>query len=333
MGSLKYMAPGRIKFNEYLIVETPLQLLNAIEAKNYFKLGNNHLLVLFGTTGYDPDLFKLLIRECDWDEVHYIIFYNNTMKFESKLLGQRISEKVRGWGYDHQQYLNRKMLNGIARSFSKCKNIFLGNYLKGYVKYMRHFANALEHENLYLLDDGTDALIINSERKNRNLRENHPKEAGSYLFRLKTKLSKRLIEWNDEDAERVIFFTVYDMDVGNNDQLIRNEYKFLRGNMARVMPSDEVFFLGQPLVDDRCMKDDIYFDYLRKIKRYFTDEKFVYIPHPRESFKIVSEIKESLGFDVKKFNVPIVIRKLAWAINRKYWLRFFVLHFRTVSLY
>jgi len=287
------------------LIETPLQLLNAIEAKNYFKLANNHLLVFVETTGYDSELFKLLVCEDDWDEVRFINLYNKKIEFKSKLLGHRISEKVQGWGYDYQQFLNRNKLDGIVHSFGRCKNIFLGNYLRDYIKYMRHFANTLEHEHLYILDDGTDALLINNERKDRSLRKDHTGGSGSYISRLKAKLRKSLIEWNDKDADKIIFFTAYDMDVGYNDHLVRNEYKYLREKAASVVISDNVFFLGQPLVDDLYMKNEVYFDYLRKIKRYFADEKLVYIPHPRESVEIVGKIKEYLDLDIKRFNVPI----------------------------
>lgn len=289
------------------LIETPLQLLNAIEAKNYFKLFNNHLLVRLGEG--PQETLKSLVLERDWDGVHYITFYNKTMKFEFGLLGQRISKRIQGYCYDYQQYLNRKKLDSIAISLGRAKNIFLGNYIgnrKLYdVIYMRHFANTLKHDKLYILDDGTDIMQVNEERKNVRLRNESPKGSDSFFSRLKEMYRKNFIDWNHSDADSVTFFSAYDMNVGSNDYLIRNEYKYLRKIAAKVNPSDEIFFLGQWLIGDRYMREEYYLDYLRKVKEYFAGEKLVYIPHPRESFNIINKIKESLGLEIKQFNVPI----------------------------
>jgi len=289
------------------LIETSLQLLNAIEAKNDFKLVNNHLIVRLGEG--PQETLKSLVLEHDWDGVHYFIFSNKTMTFESALLGQRISKRIRGYCYDYQQYLNRKMLDGIAISLGRAENIFLGNYIgnrKIYdVIYMRHFANTLKHEKLYIMDDGTDIMQVNEERKNVRLRDESPKGSDSFFLRLKEMYRKYCIDWNDKGADRVTFFSAYDMNVGSNDFLIRNEYKYLRKIAAEVNPSDEVFFLGQWLIEDRYIREEYYLDYLRKVKEYFTGEKLVYIPHPRESSNMINKIKESLGLEIKQFNVPI----------------------------
>ncbi|MCI0563606.1 MAG: alpha-2,8-polysialyltransferase family protein [Nitrososphaera sp.] len=283
------------------LVETPLQLLNAIEAKNYFRLTNNHLVVHVGGTGFPPESLYLLIHERDWDGVHHLLFYNKKIEVASRLLGPRLSAKIQGYCYDIQQALNKRKLNSIAGSFTGAKNIFLGNYLSGCQLYMRHFANTLEHESLYLLDDGTDVLLINTDRRNKS----HPKNSGSRHSRLKTKLRKNMVEWNDKDADRVTFFTAYSVDVTSNDRVIRNEYTFLREIAASSAPSNEVFFLGQSLVEDKYVMEEYYLDYLRKIKKYFTGINVLYIPHPRQSIKMIDSIRDSLGLEIKQFSFPI----------------------------
>ncbi|KAB0666493.1 hypothetical protein F6V25_03475 [Oryzomonas japonica] len=288
------------------LIETPLQLLNAIEAKNCFGLLNNCLIVRLDTNCY-REIFKRLIDEREWDCVQYITFHNKTITLASKLLGQRVSDKIRGFCYDYQQYLNRKKLDDIALSLGKVKNAYLGNYMKSLydMKYMYHFANTLAYENLYILDDGTDTLLISDERKNICSEKESPEKLGSWFLRLKATLRKTFIDWNDKDADMVTFFSAYDIEVGNGDRLIRNEYTYLREIATHTEPSDEVFFLGQWLVEDGYMKEDLYLDYLTKVKDYFANERLFYIPHPRESVTMINKIKESLGFNIRRFDVPI----------------------------
>ncbi|KAA0890499.1 hypothetical protein [Oryzomonas rubra] len=294
----------RNPYGNVFLIESPLQLLNAMEAKKYFALVNNHLVVRLGV-GFSQELFKRLIGADDWDSLCFFTLDNKTMDFESRLLGKSISNKIRGFRCDCQQYLNRKKLDNIVTSFGRVKNIFLGNYLAGWKQYMRHFANTLPHETLYILDDGTDVIKINDERKNYLLRKACPKESDSSFWGLRQMWRQSCIRWDDKDANNINFFTAYGIEVGKGDCLIRNEYTYLREMVTRAMPSDEVFFLGQCLVEDGYIKEELYLEYLKKIKAYFAGENLFYIPHPRESIEMIDKIKGYLGFEIKCFNGPI----------------------------
>ncbi|KAB0668520.1 hypothetical protein F6V30_15570 [Oryzomonas sagensis] len=294
----------RTPYGNVFLIESPLQLLNAMEAKKYFELVNNHLVVRLGV-GFSQELFERLAGADDWDSLCFFALDNNTMDFESRFLGKTISNRIRGFRYDYQQYQNRKKLDNIATSFGRVKNIFLGNYLAEWKQYMRHFANTLPHETLYIIDDGTDVIKINDERKNYLLRKACPKEAGSILGGLRRMWRQSYIEWNDNDAGTINFFSAYDIEVGTGDRLIRNKYDYLREMVTRALPSDEVFFLGQCLVEDGYIKKELYLEYLKKIKSYFAGEKMFYIPHPRESIEMIDKIKGCLGFEVKCFDGPI----------------------------
>ena len=289
------------------LIETPLQLLNAIEAKNYFKLENNHLVVRLGEG--PPERLKELIAEHDWNAVHYFKFYYPPFpsEFVSSLLGQRISEYVSTYFYYYYKYINRKKIDNIINSLGSATNIFLGNYMTSIysMKHMRHFANTLKHDRLFILDDGTDVIRINDDRRNAPARKPNLNRSGSYISRLKAMLRDSLIEWNDRDADNVTFFSAYDIDVRDSDRLVKNEYRHLRGITKRAVPSDEVFFVGQWMVEIGYMKEELYLEYLNKVKNYFVNEKIVYVPHPRESSSMIKKINECLGFTIKRFNVPI----------------------------
>lgn len=290
--------------NVYLI-ETPLQLLNAIEAKNYFELKNNHLIIHYGIAPRGN--VEQLIVDSDWDKVHDFTFVYYNVDFKSRILGNAISNRIVGYHYDYQLYLSRKKFDDFALSIGKVDNLFLGNYMKSLYecKHMYHLANILNFDYLYILDDGTDVLQINDDRKNACLDDAYPKKPDSFLSRLKAAFRETFIEWNVKDADKVTFFSAYDMDVKNGDRLVKNTYKHLRELSINAAPSNDVFFLGQWLVESDYMEEGFYLEYLRKVRNYFIDDKVVYIPHPRESIKMVTKISDTLGFKIRKFEFPI----------------------------
>jgi hypothetical protein len=286
------------------IVETPLQLLNAIEARHFFNFKNNQLIIRVGGTGFPQMMLKSMVDDNHWDRVTYFSFNNKDIQFKSNLLGGKCSNLINGYMYDYQKSTNRRMINNISFSVGKIDNIFLGNYLFGKQLYMRHFANTSEHKKTYLLDDGTDVLLINNYRARKTSESesdlNISKQSG-----LKWILRNILFDWDNTEADSVIFFSAYDIDVGNNDKLIRNEYKYIRSNIEKGTTNDCVYFLGQCMVQDNCMKEEVYFEYLKKVCMYFHDKTIYYIPHPRESENIIRRISESIGMKVRKFDVPI----------------------------
>jgi hypothetical protein len=257
---------------------------------------------------HSPERLKVLVVEHDWNRVYYITVANYPIPtFESAFLGPRISEQVRGFIYDYHKYLDKKEVDNIVKILGSATNLFLGDYMRSVyqVPHMYHFANTLKHERLFLLDDGTNVNTINDDRRIAFPIESNSNGPGSYLYRLKKMLRDRLIEWNDKAADSVTFFSAYDINVQDGDFLIKNEYKYLRSLTKNAAPSDEVFFLGQCMVEGGYMTEEVYLEYLNKINDYFAHEKMIYIPHPRESAHMIGKIREYPGLTIKSFNVPI----------------------------
>jgi hypothetical protein len=293
--------------NVFMVV-TPLQILNAIEAKNYFKLENNYLVVHLGGS-YAPEKIKGMIVEHDWSGVYYFkLDHYPPSTFESTLLGPHISKDVRVYIDYYHKCLDRRKVDKIANALGSAKNLFLGDYMRSVYdcSYMRHFANTLKHDRLFLLDDGTSTIIINEERKNRLVKRPDVNSPGSYVSLLKRRIRDSLIEWNDKDADSITFFSAYDIKVLDNDYLIKNEYKHMRECAGRAVPSDEVYFLGEAM-NESWMSEAAYLEYVNKVKNYFAYDKLIYFPHPREPMSRTKKINEELGIATKAINVPIEV--------------------------
>jgi|CXWL01.1.fsa_nt_gi hypothetical protein len=283
------------------VVETPLQLLNAIEAKQVLQLTNNHLVVRMGGTGFSPNGLKALVGISPWDGVHYLEFKNATMEWKSQFFGLRLLGRLQSCAYDFQQIINRHKVDRLAAKFAGAKRIFLGNYLRGFQSYMRHFANRAGYEQLFLLDDGTDVLLICEAR--REVHDSNPEiEPG---VRLKDRLRRYLVDWDETEAESVTFFTAYELQPPSRDRVIQNKYQYLRDAAANSTRSDEVYFLGQSLVEDGYVGLDFYVHQLRAIKNYYKEGQLIYIPHPRQATWLMKKIEEAVGIQVRPCTLPI----------------------------
>ena len=294
--------------NAFLIA-SPLQLLNAIEAKHFFKFKNNHLIIILGL-GYakEDEVYEQMIFREDWDKVHYVTICIDTFVLQSRFLGERLSKKIEIYWNAYKKHLNRRKLDKIAKTLSAVDNIILGNYLEYGELYFRHFANKLDHKNLYLVDDGTDVLQVNDERRNKVSADQLLQQSIDNLSlwkRMKRNVRKTFVEWNASEDDKVIFFTAYDIDVREGDQVVRNEYCHLRARVAHDVQSDDVLFLGQCLIEDKWIEKKVYFEHLRKVRSYFSGKELFYIPHPREFPETVSHVENVLGFKILRTDVPI----------------------------
>lgn len=269
--------------NVFLVL-SPLQLLNALEAKAHFGTQDNILVVLRHTTqGYPISMFKRVVNEADWKEVHYFSTYEE----------ERVA-RLKKYHWVYLSWLQQRRLTRFAKTLGRVDGLFAGSYLEFTV---RHFCNALPHKTLYVLDSGTDTFLVNKARG---------KTSFEATPSWRTWLVNRLIGTRDHQAERVTFFTVYGaLDVRAGDQLVQNHYHTFRERISVTTAGNEVWFLGEPLVINGYFGEAVYLDYLERIRRFYADKHFVYLPHSREQEADVQRISERLGCEVRRYGLPV----------------------------
>jgi hypothetical protein len=284
-------------------------MLNAIEAAHSLRLTNNHLII-FKDDGPAREAFRPMIGLKDWASVQFLASSIVSRESELKFLTRCRNEFVCVW---YRRYLHFRRLRRVARvinAFKEADNLFLGHYWPDHKDFMRHFPNKLKHRTLYLLDDGTDTIDINNRRRllgETGLRSTAQEARGRNrrYMGITGYFRKRYMNWHADEAERVTFFTTYDIDVKQGDKLIKNQYAFLKTLATRVQRVDAVYFLGQTLVGDAVMTEECYLEYLRLVKGYYRCDRIVYVAHPRESHNILAKVAGSLGLEVKRFCFPI----------------------------
>jgi hypothetical protein len=278
------------------VIDTPLQLLNAIEARHHFA-SERSLLVILTSPPFPKRLFAALIDGQLWDAFIWVQIRDQSPAVNAVARKSLFRRKGAEYYEYFRQFRRRQRLNEIARSHGRVKKLFVGNYFQ---EYMRHFANQVDCEELLLLDDGTDALRVNEAR-----RQLTGTAEGGAVVKLKSAVHRLLHDWNSRQAASVTFFTVYDIASKSGDRVVRNEYRHLRASVADLPAADHVLFLGQCLVDDGWMSEENYLAHLTKVGNYYQGRRLVYVRHPRESESIIGAVRCRLNWEVVRYNLPI----------------------------
>jgi hypothetical protein len=276
------------------IVVSPMQLVTALEAVHVFPSPRREL-VLLTSSSFPPEAFAPILRDFSWARVTQMEILKSDemgLHLDAHRLPRRKQLEYRSY---FRQRLRRAQLNRIARLLTPARNLFIGNYLD---PSMRHFANALKPETVYALDDGTDALRVPA------LRAQHNPPASSF-WSARRFAHQWLHDWDDARIDRLGLFTSYDLTAPNGDFVVRHRYEFLRSRAARAGTSAEIFFVGQPLVEDGYISRAAHEANLWQVRERLRADSLVYIPHRRESKESVAFASGRLGLPIRTFDVPL----------------------------
>lgn len=269
------------------MIRTPLQLLNAVEARRHFGLQRAALMVIeYGGHGLPP--FDLsLVDGADWLAVQVIDLnpvprpFPHTWLDHPRLHG---SEKVHVLRQQHR----RQLLDNALRPWRKVPNLLLGNYMQGW---FRHAAQRCSRARCILLDDGTDTLRIAADRQ----RPDPAQDPVSVWRRPKVWWYRRHATWNVRQRERVTFFTSYQLDLPPGDELVVNDFRHTRERMREVPQDRRCLFLGQPLVEDGYLAPAEFARLLAGVKTSLAAVELFYVPHRRERLAELSALLDRLG--------------------------------------
>ena len=261
--------------NNLFLITSPLQLINAIEAKSHFKLTSNILVVIFTEhQSKNKNQISRLINEDEWD--HVIRFDQRLKNTKTTFLRQIKLVKL----------LQKKSYNMLfCGDFSSINKMIIANVKK---------------KKVYLMDDG--AVTINR----------HLNELGGKNSTQKIPLKRKIRQWRFNlfglktiPTDTINIFTSYELTPHGNEEIIRNELKYFRETfLANATIDNTVYFLGQPLSDIQIIGRETYLRYIKAIRNYY-GTKIVYIPHRAEhTMQDIEEMEDEL-FEVMYTDLPI----------------------------
>ena len=256
-----------MKKNNIFIISSPLQLLNSIEAHNYFKTKNNILIIIDTNEKNNEIQISNLIPFIQWKEIIYIKLPQHNKK--RALFYLDVKKAL--------QYIKKDSIG----------KLFIGEYRSAHVT---HIANYLNVKQIYLVDDGTAVLFYDKYIQK------------SFKHKIRVFIYK-IFFYNLKNIE-FTFYTSFNLEKKN---CIKNEYLYTKSILNNKEYEDSVFFIGQPLVELGMISQENYKIEITKILKYYESKEFIYILHRRQKEKFIKELSEELGFTYKRFEQLIEI--------------------------
>jgi len=281
------------------LIKTPLQLLNAIEARNFFNYSiDDCVLVVMGDRKSQPQILNLVNAVNEWGKVVDLNDVDLFSRDPFKKNKYKFLEIIQKNKFFKKSFFYIIRLNKISNFLSNVECIFIG-YTQ--YAYMTHFVNVTEHKKLFFLDDGNGTVEWAKKRRGRIA------PISNMNFKGKLKLyAKRFFQGiKDEEKEGGCFFSAYDISPSNRYQSIKNNFSYLRSKVVSLPAIDKVYFIGSPLSEVGIVSHKYYMDHLEKISKYFHNKELVYIAHRRDSLEKRAYIEKNLKMEVVLFDYPV----------------------------
>ena len=290
------------------LLSAPYQLLSALECIHHFGFTDNRLVVV-DTGHFESASFDAVIDPKAWGPVDRLDVRGVFTDLDFGTLERPTlrDHAVERW-MALRQIRTRARVERFVRGSARCEALILGNYLADYDLHMRHLANHLTYEQLYLVDVGTDTLRIARQRNEENRiratsAEVSAPPVASPVKRLRSGMRRRWVDYDGAGVDRLTFFSAYDLEVSGEDTLVRNTYAYTRSRLGGNRSTDSVYFVGQPLVDQSYVREATFSRILVELSRYFEGRRIVYIRHPRESDAQLDIVRRH-GFEVGQGRAP-----------------------------
>ena len=264
------------------IVESPLQLLSAIEARSAFKAEKHFLVVRYYKNKKTNAQLKRLLSLAKWDEVYEYKFYIST---------------------EFQALFFIRLIKVLKNNCMEFESIFIGEYRS---EYMWMFLNNLLHKARYLLDDGNVTIEVQKNYLTR-------KKLNIFTSSSVINIMISFFKLNKAKSNSINLFTMFELTPHKNQIVISNNFNDLSSKMVGKSITDEsvVYFIGANLVELGIVTEDYFIEAMYKIRAYYKKmgKAMIYIPHRREGRGKLNNVTD-LGIFVENFINPVELEFL-----------------------
>ncbi|MFM8727626.1 MAG: hypothetical protein ACKON9_21150 [Planctomycetaceae bacterium] len=240
------MSPNRTA-NLFLAC-TPLQILNAAEARDRFHPHDDNFLVVFHSPRSAKKQTRLAELSADAIDQRWTQTWNLRLSRLSQLLFPFTARK-------------------LQQQIGPCHSLWTG----GFQTQQRHLINSFPHQQLFVFDGGAGVLqsAVNSWRNQSSAR----RSLKQFIPGQNTRLP---------DLSRARFFTSYALDMPP-ESIITNDYRIFRQQVSAKLPvRDEIVFLSQPLQRDLGLNLDVAATVAAAMQHH-NASRCRFILHPRET--------------------------------------------------
>ncbi|MDO7137098.1 hypothetical protein [Algibacter lectus] len=272
-----------------IIIASPLQLINGLEAKKYFNIDSVDITFLSDGNKKNEDQISLIIEK---------------LKVESRLSLVKIPKNI---SFTKRLLFLIKLKNCVDK-----KNVYdfviLGHFRSIYQATYANFYTAKK----VLVDDGTRSLndlsFLNQGGYN------------TFNYLLKRVLYSAFFVKPFLIQKQYTFFSYYKpkIKLQNHINLIKNEFSFInkiRENRNEIPVNKKVAFVGQSLVDNKLVSLETYLKLIRGVDTYYKNKysysiQIEYYCHRNESDEVLEVIKNVSNWKIVKNELPLELHFL-----------------------
>lgn len=285
----------------YFVIRLPLTYINAVEARHFFRISSeNSILIILYQNDQDVDrrqIKKILVQD-EWKKIVWLP-YNVTACLSGP---ERSADKNLFLKLWYRQKGVRSFIRAyedILKRSEKADRIFIGDAA---IASMRHIVNSLKPFETVVLDEGSK-VYFNYNRYITGLSRNPQNRIKKDC--LKNLMAEIFFGYRMQELEKISFFSAWDLEPHQNVQVYKNNFPYLGRRLRDLQRTEEVYFLGAPLVDHKRFDADVYYNYLLRIKNYFSNRSVLYIPHRDETEPHLERVRQETGFKIARFDLPI----------------------------
>ena len=265
------------------IVESPLQFLNALEARHHFADGPHTLLVRTSAAGYprqEAQMRRLLaLFPQAWDRV--------------------VTYAGDDWPHDELKRSVYFLLRLLPQQYER---VFIGDPTSFIQRFLGLNVRARQ---LFLLDDGVQSISLQKGPQPVTV----PLRGVASPKRKLLRLFQRLPGIHLQARKPLDLFTCFALDRHPGQTVVRHDYAFLRRAVeaAPIVDSNAVYVLGTPMEEYNFVTEASARCLLQWIRERWPSQRIVYVAHRRESDAKLARIRDDYGFEVVAFDLPVEV--------------------------
>lgn len=257
------MNPAVDRPRNLFVASSPLQLFNAIEARERFHAGEHNVLLVVWTRDIDRVQMAPLV-DGRWAGVRWF--------------------RLKGWRRSFYPWL----LNGWLRRL-----LPLGSLYLGYPYNLRaHLANLAAAQRTVLLDDGHASIEIAAHLADPARRARDDEHLADRLLGRRTGLHY---------AADLHFFTVYDLPDWPAERVLRNDFRCFRAQVAALPRNDALLFIGSGLVGNVVADAATEARLFGAMRRHYEGRRIIYAVHRYEDIDALRRLPELAGVEVVRY--------------------------------
>ena len=274
-------------------VESPFQILCAVEALAYFGLMEEKVVVVIKFSKFLRSNNQMLELSKRF-EFEKVIFLSNP--FANTLNDTMMLFLIAKW----------KMLN------TKFDFLFFGEVKNTTTRVV--LAN-LKYKDYFFLDDGISTLEV-QRRLQQGIDVASRSYSNSFLARVNTILEKAFFLTRNTPP-KINWFTCFEIKKMPDQRIIRHRFNSIRNYFVDSKKTGNTLFIGSPISEDKKVNESCEVAAISRAVNFLSKgETIIYCAHRRESKEKIGKISELGNVVVHESQYPLELELLVIGMNR-----------------